>query len=90
MKKFNKVKLLVIMGFLNARFNYETLQFETSFSMGFKTYLKVLLKVTMPLKFFVSIFLPRKSVTQIYIGNMFNYLPGKTLLDWFIFINSIY
>ena len=78
MKKFSKLKFLEIMGFLNDHFNQETLQFERSFSVRLRTFLIVFFKVVMPLKFFVSLFFPKESAAQLYVGNMFNYLPGKT------------
>lgn len=82
-KKFSKVKLLQIMGFCGATFNTKTLEFETSPSLRFMTFLKIFLKVSMPLRFFASVFFPKQSIYQLYCGSMFNFLPGKLLVKIF-------
>lgn len=68
MNQFNKVKFLQANGLLNARLNYETLQFERSWSLRWRTYLVTLMKATMPLKLVASLFFEQKDEIQLLIG----------------------
>lgn len=68
MNQFNKVKFLQTNGLLNARFNYETLQFERSWSLRWRSYLVTFVKATMPLKLVASWFFDQKDEIQLLIG----------------------
>ena len=46
MKKFSKVRLFESIGFLNRRFNHETMEFERSWSLIFYSQLVLWMKVT--------------------------------------------
>ena len=70
MKKFKKLELLEFLGLLNARFNYETLQFEESFKCRFGANLRVFLLITSCFKYYLSKFWPREHLIQLYIGSV--------------------
>ena len=74
--KFNKVQFLTSVGLMNRTFNYELLQFERSTKLRLKSYLIMLLNVTMLLKIsYSSALYPRDDLVQLWIGNPYNYLP---------------
>ena len=67
-KNFRKVKFLQIQGLLNKRFNYETMQFKSSFSLSLVFYLALISKILFGLRQIVSCFFPRTSPIQLLIG----------------------
>lgn len=75
--KFSKVKLLQVLGILNRKFNYQTLEFERSWSLDLIFAISLLSKFFYALKLFVSCFFPRNATSQLYFGNPFNHLSDK-------------
>lgn len=72
MKQFSKVKYLESVGLLHEKFNFEKLEFEPSFYLLLNSYFALFIRVTWPLKLFVSLFWPRTHVYQLlYIGNIY-------------------
>ena len=76
-KKFSKVRFLQILGLLNKKFNYATLQFEPSLLLNCIFYISLLLKPLYGVKPFISYFFPKNHPAQLIIGSNFNYLPDK-------------
>ena len=68
--KFNKVRFLTILGFINSRFNYDTLKFEKSFRLRLHACLMALLKASFCLRFSVSNLFEREETVQLWIGNV--------------------
>lgn len=68
MRKFSKVAFLQTNGLMHRRYNYETHQFDFSAYLLVNSYVTLLVKVSFPLKLFVSMFWERKDVAQLWIG----------------------
>ena len=71
MKKFSKVRYLEGVGLLNRKFDHETLEFQPSLYLSFNSYFALFIRVTWPLKLFVSLFWPREHIFQLIIGNIY-------------------
>lgn len=68
MKKFNKLKFLSRLGFVDRRFNNETGRFEQSPVDVLKSYLALFLRVTFGLRVIFSVFFDREDSIQLIIG----------------------
>lgn len=68
MKKFSKIAFLQTNGLMSRKFNYETGQFEFSGYLLVYSYLTLFIKVSFPLKLYVSLFWERQDVAQLWIG----------------------
>lgn len=67
--KFNKVRFLTILGFINSRFNHDTLKFEKSARLRLNAYLMALVKAGFCARFSVSNLFEREDTRQLWIGN---------------------
>ena len=68
LKKFNKVKLLQMIGLLRKEFNYDTQSFENSRKLNIICFVNIFLRVTYPLKNAISYFFPREATIQLFLG----------------------
>ena len=76
--KFDNVKFMQQIGLLSSKFNRETGEFETCWSLRIRTYLSLFcLRLTFPLRLSVSYLYPRDSEIQFYLGNLYNCLPDR-------------
>lgn len=80
MKKISRLQLMEFFGLLDGRLNYETLQFETSKYLKFKTYLKQFMVASVVFKMFVSPFFPQTDSIQLLIGSVYNAFPEEPRL----------
>ena len=76
-KKFSKVRLLQILGLLSRKFNPETFEFENSWSLRLIFYASLFLKPAFAFKSLTSYVFPKNDMIQLFIGNVYNYLPGQ-------------
>ena len=76
-KDLSKIKLLQTLGLLSRKFNYVTLEFETSgsFRLIFYTVVSLVSKPLFTIKMFISNFFPKTHIAQLYIGSIWNWLP---------------
>lgn len=66
-KKFNKVKFLTILGFINSRFNYDTLRFEKSTLLRLNACFMALIKASFCFKFWLSNQFERDDPIQVWV-----------------------
>ena len=76
-KDFSKIRLLQTLGLLSRKFNYVTLEFETSgsFRLIIYTVVSLVSKPLFTIKMFISNFFPKTHIAQLYIGSIWNWLP---------------
>src|SRR4051812_32109109 len=87
-KQFNKVRLLQILGLLSRKFNYETLEFEPSWSLRLLSLISPISTSLFAFKFFISTFFSRNDIRQLYIGSIFNFLPDQqSRLVWGVVVS---
>lgn len=70
-KKFNKVWFLTIFGFINARFNPNTLRFEKSAMLRLNACFIALIKASFCFKFTLSNQFEREDPIQLWVGCVF-------------------
>ena len=73
--EFSKLRLFQMIGLLDRKFNYETLQFERSPALRLWCYLSLILKSLFGLKFFISYYFPANNRFQLVVGSVFNDVP---------------
>lgn len=66
-----------LVGLLNSRFDYASLEFKKSIGLRLKSYVKLFLYATLGVKFILSMFFPRESIIQLFIGSLYNFLDPK-------------
>ena len=77
LKRFNKVRLLQILGLLSRKFNYDTLEFEKSWLLQIVFYLSLISKPLCIFKPLISYFFASTDFSQLVIGSVFNYVTGQ-------------
>ena len=70
-KKFKKIRLLQVLGLLSRKFNYETNEFEPSWSLRLLFICSLLSKPLFTCPFLISCFFERTSVAQLFIGRYY-------------------
>ena len=99
-KKFNKLKLLEIIGLIDSRYNYNSGRFESSWRLRLKYYAIFLVKATFCVKICMSNFFERTDAVQLFIGSPYNFfsvdikrfisLAAFIVLFWVICLNVIF
>lgn len=74
-EKFSKLTFLQYQGLLSKKFNYETMEFESSLLLRFVFCLTVISKALFGFKPLISWFFPQRDPIQLCIGSIYNYLP---------------
>ena len=69
-KKFSKVRLLQSLGLLARRFNYDTLEFESSWLLRLVFILSLMSKLAFTCKLIISTYFPKTHIAQLYIGKV--------------------
>ena len=69
-KKFSKVRLLQSLGLLARRFNYDTLEFESSWLLRLVFILSLMSKLAFTFKLIISTYFPKTHIAQLYIGKV--------------------
>ena len=78
MESFSKLKILQNIGLFSRKFDHETHQFKKSLPQRLKCHLILLFKAGFLFKIFLSNFFGRTEGIQLWIGNMYLYLPDET------------
>lgn len=74
--QFTKLQHMQTIGFLVAKLNPETLSFDPSIRGILNFLLMLSLKINVVFRFYLSTLFEREDIVQIYIGNLFNFLPA--------------
>ena len=100
MKKFSKLDVLETIGFIGKKFNRSTQQFETSWSLRFRSYLNLFLLATTMSKYAVSLAFDQTDPIQLYIGSFWTYLNhdsqfylsivGVIIISWAVILFIVF
>lgn len=86
-EKFSKTRLFQILGLLDRKFNYKTLEFERSLPLRLWCVISLISKPLFTFKPFLAYFFPKTHWIQLYIGSIFNYVPSEP--EYFLGIAGI-
>lgn len=67
-KNFSKLKLFQLLGILDRKLNFETLELEPSLSLRLWCYLALIAKLIFGFKLILSSYWPKNHVAQLFIG----------------------
>lgn len=74
--EFSKLDFLVSCGLLDRKFNFQTLQFESSLRRRLRSVLVLAVQESFLVSFYLSPFFEREDPIQLAIGNPYNYLDS--------------